>query len=245
MSDDAHVDGTPEHTDAEEGDLARERRKEEKARRKLRSAWISFVGRIVAQVIGAGATVTLGVLIAQELNRPATPDTAATPPAEAPARARTGGVAIAVLPLDNFSGDPARDYLADGMTEALIADLAKTRALHVVSRTSVMPYKAARKALPQIARELGVDLVIEGSLVLAGDRIRVTAQLVDAAEDRHLWSETYDRDARDVLALQTDVARSIAREVNAVLAAPAVPGNVRAVEGDGPRLTYLRTRISP
>ncbi|MGH9532071.1 MAG: protein kinase domain-containing protein [Terriglobales bacterium] len=120
---------------------------------------------------------------------------------------------IAVLPLHNVSGDPAQEYFADGMTEALIANLARIGALRVISRTSVMQYKNARKPLPEIARELNVDAVVEGSVMRAGDRIRITAQLIEAASDRHLWAQSYERDLRDVLALQGDVAESIAQEI--------------------------------
>jgi TolB-like protein len=213
---------------------AAETKKDKRAHKKVRSAWIAFVGRIVAQVIGAVATVVLGLAIADRITRPAA--VAATPLPEAPARARTDAVWIAVLPLDNFSGDSNQEFLADGMTEALIAGLARSPGLHVVSRTSVMPYKGARKPLPQIARELGVDAVIEGSVVRVRDRVRVTAQLVDAREDRHLWAESYDRALGDLLAVQADVARDAVRAIAARLAAPgSVPAGVGAVEGDGPR----------
>jgi TolB-like protein/Flp pilus assembly protein TadD len=120
---------------------------------------------------------------------------------------------IAVLPLHNLSGDPAQEYFADGMTEALIADLAQIGALRVISRTSVMQYKNVRRPLPEIARELHVDAVVEGSVMRAGDRVRVTAQLIEAASDKHLWAQSYERDLRDVLALQGEVARSIAQEI--------------------------------
>jgi serine/threonine protein kinase/TolB-like protein len=120
---------------------------------------------------------------------------------------------IAVLPLANLSGDPEQEYFADGMTEALITDLSKIRALKVISRTSVMQYKGAKKSLPQIARELGVDGVIEGSVLRVGDRVRITAQLIHATSDQHLWAESYERDLRDVLALQNDLARAIASEI--------------------------------
>jgi hypothetical protein len=171
MSDGATPGPGSEPQGAAEGDLERERRKELKARRKLRAAWISFVGRIVAQVIGAAATVTLGLLIAHRIHRA---EMAPPPPVVAtpvPARVPDHGVAIAVLPLDNFSGDPARD----------------------------------------------------------------------ARDDRHLWSEVYDRDLRDVLALQSDGARRVSREVRVVLGGPAgsVPADVRAVEGDRPRLAAV------
>ena len=125
---------------------------------------------------------------------------------------------IAVLPLDNLSGDPDQEYFADGMTEALIADLAKIGTLKVISRTSVMRYKDTQKSLPEIARELGVDAILEGSVMKVGDRVRITAQLIEAVSDRHLWAESYERDMRDVLALQSDVARAIAREIDIKLA---------------------------
>jgi TolB-like protein/DNA-binding winged helix-turn-helix (wHTH) protein/Tfp pilus assembly protein PilF len=124
---------------------------------------------------------------------------------------------IAVLPLENLSGNPAEDYFADGMTEALITDLAKVRALRVISRTSVMRYKATRKPLPEIARELDVDAVVEGAVVRSGDHVRITAQLIYAPTDRHLWAEEYDRDLRDILSLQNEVAAAIAREVRVTL----------------------------
>ncbi len=120
---------------------------------------------------------------------------------------------LAVLPLENLSGDSEQEYFADGMTEALIADLANIGALKVISRTSVMRYKGTDKSLPNIARELGVDAVVVGSVVRAGERVRITAQLIDAATDTHLWAESYERDLGDVLALQREVARAIASEI--------------------------------
>ncbi len=120
---------------------------------------------------------------------------------------------LAVLPLENLSADPEQEYFADGMTEALIADLGKIGALRVTSRTSVMQYKGARKPLPEIAAELGVDALLEGTVMREGERVRVTAQLIDARSDHHLWSERYDRELRGVLELQSDVARAVAREV--------------------------------
>lgn len=121
--------------------------------------------------------------------------------------------ALAVLPLANLAGDPEEDYFADGMTEALIAELAQVRALHVISRTSAMHYKGTTKTVPEIARELGVDGIVEGSVMRAGQRVRITAQLVHAASDRHLWARSYERDLEDVLTLQGEVARAIADEI--------------------------------
>jgi TolB-like protein/DNA-binding winged helix-turn-helix (wHTH) protein len=120
---------------------------------------------------------------------------------------------IAVLPLENLSGDPAQEYFADGMTEALITDLGKIGALRVISRTSAMHYKGTRKTLPEIARELNVDAVVEGAVLRSGDRVRITAQLVEASSDRHLWAESYERELRDVLALQGEVVNAIVNQI--------------------------------
>jgi TolB-like protein len=125
--------------------------------------------------------------------------------------------ALAVLPLANLSGDPQQEYFADGMTETLISALAKIRALKVISRTSVMYYKHAERRLPQIARELGVDAVVEGTALAAGGRVRVCVQLIRAATDEHLWAEVYDRDLEDVFALHADLAKSIAGEIRALI----------------------------
>lgn len=122
---------------------------------------------------------------------------------------------IAVLPMQNLSGDPEQEYFADGMTEQLITDLAKVGAIRVISRTSVMRYKGTNKSLPEIARELNVDGIVEGSVMRAGPRVRITAQLLSAPTDRHLWAESYERDLGDVLKLQDDVAQAIARQVRA------------------------------
>ncbi|HTK76717.1 MAG TPA: sigma-70 family RNA polymerase sigma factor [Gemmataceae bacterium] len=125
---------------------------------------------------------------------------------------------VAVLPLSNFSGNKAEtDYFADGMTEAMIAELAKNRALRVVSRTTVMRFKNADKPLRQIARELEADAIVEGSVLLAGPSARVTAQLIRAETDEHLWAESYQRAATDVLALQSEVAWAIAQEIKRVM----------------------------
>jgi TolB-like protein len=122
---------------------------------------------------------------------------------------------IAVLPLDNLSRDPEQEYFADGMTEALITDLAKISALRVISRTSVMLYKTRKKTIPEIAKELNVDAVVEGSVQRSGDRVRITAQLLHAPTDRHLWAESYERNLTDILALQSEVASAIVKEIRA------------------------------
>jgi TolB-like protein/DNA-binding winged helix-turn-helix (wHTH) protein/Tfp pilus assembly protein PilF len=150
---------------------------------------------------------------------------------------------IAVLPLENISGDKEQEFFADGMTDELITMLAKYPTLRVISRTSVMQYKKVQKPLPEIARELGVDGVIEGSVSRAQGRVRVRAQLIYAATDTHLWAESYDRDLGDVLTLQQELARSIAERVN-IAASPVgaathsayVPANLEA------RDAYFRGR---
>ena len=130
-----------------------------------------------------------------------------------PARIRS----IAVLPLDNLSGDPNQEYFADGMTDELITDLAQIHALRVISRTSVMQFKHTKKNLPQIAAELNVDAVIEGSVARSGNNVRVTAQLLDARQDRHLWAASYEREMTDILGLEGQVAKSIADQVRVKL----------------------------
>ena len=120
---------------------------------------------------------------------------------------------LAVLPLSNLTGDPQQEYFADGMTDALITDLAKIRGVKVISRTSVMQFKNVQQPLPAIARALGVDGIVEGSVQRSGERVRVTAQLIRAANDTHLWSESYERDTRDVLTLEGEVSQAIARAI--------------------------------
>src|SRR5712692_4029412 len=119
---------------------------------------------------------------------------------------------LAVLPLENLSSD-SQDYFADGMTDELITDLAQISALRVISRTSVMPYKGVRKPLPQIASELNVDAVVEGTVLRSGKQVRITAQLIQAPADKHLWAQSYEGDVRDTLALQKTVARAIAEQI--------------------------------
>jgi TolB-like protein/DNA-binding winged helix-turn-helix (wHTH) protein/Flp pilus assembly protein TadD len=120
---------------------------------------------------------------------------------------------LAVLPLESLSGDASQDYFADGMTDELITDLGQISALRVISRTSVMAYKRARRPLPQIAHELNVDAVVEGTVLRSGDQVRITAQLIEASTDKHLWSQSYEGELRDTLALQNRVARAIADQI--------------------------------
>jgi len=151
--------------------------------------------------------------------------------------------ALAVMPLANLSGDPAQEFFADGMTDALIASLARIGALRVISRTSVMTYKGASKPLPQIARELDVDGIVEGSVLRAGDRVRINVHLVRASNDSQLWSESYERDIGDMLKLQSEVAQAIASSIKVHVTAEerARLSSERAVNPEA-HLAYLRGR---
>jgi TolB-like protein/DNA-binding winged helix-turn-helix (wHTH) protein/Tfp pilus assembly protein PilF len=124
---------------------------------------------------------------------------------------------LAVLPLESLSGDASQDYFADGMTDALIADLGQISALRVISRTSVMMYKHVRKPLPEIARELNVEAVVEGTVLRSGERVRITAQLIQVPAEKHLWAQSYEGDLKDTLALQNNVARAIAEQIQVTL----------------------------
>jgi TolB-like protein len=209
-----------------DADASRARKRKDK----VRDAWISFAGRVVAQVVGAMVTVALTLFVVQRAQQEPEGPASSLPPnkttrsasfatepgAVSPLQPAIPGVArrpaIAVLPLDNFSGDPGQDGFADGMTDALIAQLAQLGGLHVISRTSSMRHRGSRKTLPEIARELGATHIVEGSVSRDRAGVRVTAQLIDAASDRHLWAASYDRRAAD-LAVQGEVAESIAREI--------------------------------
>ena len=195
--------------------------------------------RRIALIAGAGALILAGLILGlMQLKWPGP----ASHPAHSAAKRTISS--IAVLPLDNFSGDPNQEYFADGMTDELTTDLATISALRVISRGSVMQYKGAhRPPTPEIAKALNVDAVVEGSVVRVGDRVRITAQLIDAPADRHLWAKSYERNSRDVLALQDELASAIARQINIELTpdeqarfANAHPVNPQAHEA------YLRGR---
>src|SRR5208337_1197395 len=128
--------------------------------------------------------------------------------------ARSGSIqAIAVLPLLNVSSDPSQEYFADGMTDEIITDLAKLAGPKVISRTSAMQFKETHKTIPEIARELHVGAVLEGSVERSGDRMRVRVQLIEASTDQHLWAESYDRQLSDVLILEAELAHDIAQQI--------------------------------
>jgi TolB-like protein/DNA-binding winged helix-turn-helix (wHTH) protein/Flp pilus assembly protein TadD len=158
-------------------------------------------------------------------------------------RAPMGIRSLAVLPLENLSGDASQGYFADGMTDELITDLSQISALRVISRTSVMVYKGARKPLPQIARELNVDAVVEGTVLRSGDHVRITAQLIDGSTDKHLWSQSYEGELRDTLALQNRVASAIADQIriNLTPQEQAALKNVKVVNPEAYE-SYLKGR---
>jgi len=151
---------------------------------------------------------------------------------------------LAVLPLESLSGDASQDYFADGMTDELITDLGQISALRVISRTSVMSYKRVRKPLPQIARELNVDGVVEGTVLRSGNQVRITAQLIKASDDKHLWAHSYEGDFRDALALQSQVARSIAEQIRINLS-PSEETELKSVKVVNPQAyeSYLKGRF--
>ena len=185
---------------------------------------LGLVTALCASILVAIAILTLGPhpLAARFLHRDS--------------RAAIGS--IAVLPLQNLSGDPGQEYFADGMTDELITELARIPSLRVVSRTSVMAYKGSRRPLPDIARQLGVDAIVEGSIVRSGGRIRITAQLIDARTDRHLWAQSFEGPASDVLSLQDSVARQIATGARLALTPPSPRSPVDPAAHDA----YLRGR---
>src|SRR6266567_526496 len=150
---------------------------------------------------------------------------------------------LAVLPLENLSGD-AQDYFADGMTDELITDLAQIGALRVISRTSVMPYKGARKPLPLVARELNVDAIVEGTVLRSGNQVRITAQLIQASVDKHLWAQSYQGDLRNTLSLQKHVASAIAEQIRIELTPheEAVLKNAKTVDPEAYE-DYLKGRF--
>jgi len=161
-------------------------------------------------LIAAGVAVAVIVLMAALYFSKSPPETPVEP-------GRPQIRSLAVLPLDNLTGDPEQEFFVDGMTEALITDLSKIGSLKVISRTSIMQYKDVQKSLPEIGRELNVDGIVEGSVQRDGDRVRISAQLVEAATDQHVWAESYERNVEDIFALQSEVAKAIAQEIQITL----------------------------
>ena len=215
--------------------------KKNKKRDKVRSAWIAFVGRIVAQFVGAAASILLALMFVQKYQtaRAAPSDGAlrngqASTQLSNPVRERheTDRTSVAVLPLENFSAAAKQDQLANVMTEALIAALSQTGGLQVISRTSSTHYKGTGQPLPMIARALAVDWIVEGSVLVVGERVRVIAQLIDAASDEHIWAATYDRPFKDLLSLQSGLASAMARDLDV------------AIKRERPRLTAPAHRLA-
>jgi TolB-like protein len=221
--DDAVVESPVAGVAPEQGDQLDKKKKKKKD--KVRSAWISFVGRIVAQIMGAAATIVLGLVVLQKYqgasasatNSPNQPPSAEQVVVPERTPRQPGELSLAVLPLETYAARP-QGHLADGITEAVISDLSGIKGLGVRSRTSVMPYKDQRKSLPVIARELGVDLIVEGSVTTSGNRARIIVQLIDTKSDEHIWAQAYDRSLADVLSVQAEVAKLIARDIEAAIA---------------------------
>ena len=193
--------------------------KKKKKKSKVRSAWISFIGRILAQMCGAVATVVLGLQLVRGYfpeQPPANTVPVATGETVAARPPRPAGMKVlAVLPVANYSSDRQADAFSDGLTESLIAELAQIPGLHITSRTSSMHFRDKAALLPSIARQLGVDLVLESSVVTSGGRRRITVQLIDAATDLHLWVRQYDSEDRDVIAFLSTIATAVVRDLRA------------------------------
>jgi len=197
--------------------------------RALREAGQDGAGGRAWPPVAAPQAAATAVTMAVAASSPARAAAAETPSGGGGRRIRS----LAVLPLQNLSRDPEQEFFVDGMTDALISDLARIGALRVISRTTAMRYKGASKPLPEIGRELNVDAIIEGSTLRSGDRVRISVQLIQADEDRTLWSQRYERDLTDILSLQSEVAQAIAAEIKVQLtpqersrlehAAPIIP----------------------
>jgi TolB-like protein len=229
--------------------------KHRKKKEKVRSAWISFVGRIVAQFVGASATFVLAVMVLQSqqpgagraVAEQATPSVVPQAPAPSPERVRrvSADASLAVLPLANFSGNSGNDPLASAITEALIASLSGEEGLQVISRTSSEHYGKQQMPLTELARQMGVEWIIEGSVVRAGARLRVTVQLIDAVADEHAWAAVYDRRIVDALSLQSSLGPPIAHDIaNAVARtrSPAAGAELQTGESQTPATTARLNR---
>jgi TolB-like protein len=229
----SHINVTADGIQRENDNVQRE-----KERKKVRGAWISFVSRIIAQFVGSAATIVLGLIYLQRY-QPSYERTAPTnqespvvvQPVAALAEKPPGGAfTLAVLPFDNYSGDPKQDHLANALTEALIAEMSRKPGLRVTSRTSSMRFRTIGLPLPEIARELAVKWIVEGSLVSSNGRVRAIAQLIDSSSDEHVWGAAYDRRLNDPLSLQADLATAIAGDLERAIAR----GRVQDGEGGTP-----------
>jgi TolB-like protein/DNA-binding winged helix-turn-helix (wHTH) protein/Flp pilus assembly protein TadD len=192
-----------------------------------RGAWQSW--KPVGRTLLIPTTMVVAVFLIAISRWPAHPPVLNSPPAKLRS--------LAVLPLENLSHDPAQDYFADGMTDELITTLGQIGSLRVISRTSAMHYRGTRKSLSEIARELNVDAIVEGTVLWSGKHVRITAELIQVASDQQLWAQSYEGNIRDVLGLQNEVGRAIAKQVRSALIARdevrvgvGSPGNLKAYE---------------
>jgi TolB-like protein len=227
MSDDAihSIDAIPSPSDVS---LTPHDKSAKKRKKKVRSVWISFVGRIVAQFVGSAATIVLGLLLLQKYQPSGKATTTShgvstqTQVADSATRLTTftshpvDDFALAVLPLSTYTADASREFVADAMTDVLTAEVAKLPGLRVVSRTSAIHVRKEH-SVADISSALGVRYVIEGSVAQADGHMRISVQLIDALRDQHMWSGRYDRPTRDLLNAQEQIATTIAREVRAVI----------------------------
>jgi TolB-like protein len=201
--------------------------KPKKKKDKVRSAWISFVGRIIAQILGAVATITLGLAVADRISRSPAQTSAPAALGASPAFADRfvppdSRPSVAVLPLELFSPDSGQQYLADSLTEEIIAALASEPALRVVSRTSALQYRQHPQSVPEIARALGVDIVVEGCVVGDGDTIGIRLRVIDGAADTHVGTVERNNRVRDTHARRERIASDIARELTGKILAASL-----------------------
>ena len=202
--------------------LAESTRRKAKGGRKFRSVWISFVGRIMAQLIGATATIVLGLIVVDKYRTFDEKAHHAAGAAAPVARQTTGVPALAVLAVQNYSQDPSQAAVANALTEAMVAAFAQSPGIRVLSRTSSTAFKDVARSLPSIGKELGADWIVESSIVRDGGRLRLTAQLIDARTDEHVFARVYDRGTEDLLAMESELAASVAADMRAALRAPGI-----------------------
>jgi len=206
-------ESTPVAGESEDGG----KKKKKKKKNKVQCAWIAFAGRIVAQILGAVATVVLGVLVLHKYsgqeNKRADRERIEAVETTVTAAARLDSCSLAVLPFDSYSANSEAGYFAEGLTDTLITRLSKVDRLKVVSRSSSMHVKKEQKPVRDIGRELGALWIVEGAIIQAGGRVRITVQLVDTEADADVWAETYERPASDVLGVQMEVANAVSQAI--------------------------------
>jgi TolB-like protein/tetratricopeptide (TPR) repeat protein len=200
-------------------------------------AWSRDLGSTARRYVSAAG---IGILLTGALAWlvPSGPEAPYSPSVPA-----SGVMTLAVLPLDDLAATPGQDYFAGGMTEALIAELSKLGTLKVISRTSVMQYKGTTKTVPEIARELGANMIVEGSVLRSGDQVRITAQLIEAATDHHLWADSFEGDMQDVLGLQGDAAKAIVRGIGGSIEVPGAQSASHQRVDPQAFDAYLRARM--